>query len=243
MNYRRHVLLSITLITTLLGCTPPPPVTQHGSASNLAARYAGLDSGSLYKLNPANSTIRIYVFRGGSFPRLGHNHVLSAPQFTGYAHIPASGIKDARVDLEFRLDQLEIDNPAIRATLGSAYTSTMNTEAIAGTRTHMLGEENMQAERFPYVRIGSMHIVGEAPGLAATVSVEMHGHQREMQLPLSVEGLPEQLAVSGTLILRQSDFGIKPYSVAGGLLAVQDEVVVEFKLVGPRTGKPSENKT
>jgi hypothetical protein len=32
------------------------------------------------------------------------------------------------------------------------------------------------------------------------------------------------------MVLRQSDFGIKPYTVLGGLLAVDDEVVIEFHL-------------
>jgi len=38
------------------------------------------------------------------------------------------------------------------------------------------------------------------------------------------------LKVQGALVLKQSDFGIKPFSVFGGLLAVHDEVVVEFSL-------------
>lgn len=62
----------------------------------------------------------------------------------------------------------------------------------------------------------------------------MLARSREQWLPLTVEGLPDKLSVSGTFILRQSDFGGAPYSVAGGLLAVKDEVVVvvEFRLAG-----------
>ena len=33
-------------------------------------------------------------------------------------------------------------------------------------------------------------------------------------------------------VLLQSDFGVKPLSVLGGLLSVQDAVIVEFKLSG-----------
>jgi hypothetical protein len=32
-------------------------------------------------------------------------------------------------------------------------------------------------------------------------------------------------------VLRQSDFGIRPFSVMNGLLAVQDELRLEFTLV------------
>jgi hypothetical protein len=33
-------------------------------------------------------------------------------------------------------------------------------------------------------------------------------------------------------VLRQTDFDAQPYSLLGGLLSVQDEVVLDFKLVG-----------
>jgi hypothetical protein len=42
----------------------------------------------------------------------------------------------------------------------------------------------------------------------------------------------EKLVVEGALVLQQSDFGVKPLSVLGGLLSVQDAVIVEFKLSG-----------
>jgi len=51
-------------------------------------------------------------------------------------------------------------------------------------------------------------------------------------VPLSVEGLPDSITVTGSFVLRQTDFGAQPYSVLGGLLAVKDEVVIEFKLTG-----------
>ena len=100
----------------------------------------------------------------------------------------------------------------------------------------MLGEFNMQAEQFPFVRIASVEISGEAPKFAAKVAVELHGQTREMWLPITVRGLPQamegggQIVAEGALVLRQSDFGVVPYSVLGGLLAVRDEVIVEFSL-------------
>jgi hypothetical protein len=147
-------------------------------------------------------------------------------------HLPASGENDARFDLEFRLDQLEIDNPAARNGLGKAFNSVLPPGAIEGTRDHMLGEDNLQAARFPFVRIHALQITGEYPKLAAKVQVEMHGQKREIWVPLSLSGLPENLAVSGSFVMRQTDFGAQPYSVLGGLLAVKDEVVIEFNLNG-----------
>jgi len=230
------------IVVGLLSCAPAPPVSDTkstpeqavGDAHNLGKVYSALaaSGGKTFVLRPELSTVRIYVFRAGRAAKVGHNHVLSAPRFVGFFYLPSSGTARARFDLDFRLDQLEIDNPRYRSGLGSAFDSVVSQDAIDGTRDHMLGEDNMQAERFPFVRIHSMQLSGEAPRFAANVEVELHGQKREMWIPLSVDGLPSELSVTGSFVLRQSDFGAKPYSVLGGLLAVQDEVVIEFKVVG-----------
>lgn len=244
MNKSRlpFAVLAAVAIAAATSCSdvpvpPPAPSASPEAAAPsepLAATYArlGQDGARVFTLEPAASSVRIYVFRDGRAARLGHNHVLSAPRFTGFVSLPASGTADARFDLEFRLDELEIDNPAYRAGLGAAFASVLSPEAIQGTRDHMLGESNMQAARFPTVRIHCLRISGESPHYAAQVAVQMHGITREMWIPLTVTGLPEHLAVSGAFVLRQTDFGIHPYSVAGGLLAVKDEVVVDFALSG-----------
>ncbi len=235
-------LLGLASVIILISCTtssPAPrndtaPAVQHGEPANLKARYAELEKagGKVYTLNPSTSAVRIYAFRGGLMSKLGHNHVLSAPKFTGFVHLPSGEAANARFDLEFRLDELEIDNPDYRSGLGKAFASVLRPVEIEGTRNHMLGEKNLQAERFPFVRMRSLQITGEAPKLAARVQVEMHGQKREMWIPLGVEGLPERLVATGSFILRQTDFGIQPYTLPAGLLSVKDEVVIEFRLAG-----------
>jgi polyisoprenoid-binding protein YceI len=96
----------------------------------------------------------------------------------------------------------------------------------------MLGPDNLQANRYPYVRIHSLGIGGEAPNFSAKLSIEMHGQTREMWVPLTVTGLPDVINIHGSFVLRQTDFGVKPYSVLGGLITVQDELIVDFTLAG-----------
>jgi hypothetical protein len=43
-----------------------------------------------------------------------------------------------------------------------------------------------------------------------------------------------QVTASGTARLKQTDFGIVPFSVGAGLLAVQDELEVRFRIVARR---------
>ncbi len=223
----------------LVACTAlaPAPAPEASNAIDWGARYQALrqGGGQVFRLDPAKSTVRIYAFRAGAAARVGHNHVLSAPRFVGYLYLPAAGEAAARFDLEFRLDELEVDAPGVRDGLGRAFATPVPPEAIAAARAHMLGDENLQAERFPLVRIRSLEIAGEAPKLMARVAIDLHGQTREQWLALTVDGLPTQAIVQGAFVLRQSDFGAQPYSVLGGLIAVQDAVLVEFKLAGEPT--------
>lgn len=244
MFLRALILFSCALAVavSLSGCTATPPAAQTGAAlversgdrPGLKAAYSELErqGGKVYALEPRTSSVRIYVFRAGPVAKLGHNHVLSAPRFTGFVHLPGGGAGHARFDLEFRLDQLEIDNPEYRSALGGAFAAVLSREATESTRDHMLGDDGLQAERYPFVRIRSLEVAGESPKFAAKVEIELHGRKREMRVPVNVEGLPDRLVASGSFVLRQTDFGLRPYAVLGGLLAVQDEVIVEFRLVG-----------
>jgi hypothetical protein len=236
------ILSSVAAAIALLSCTAMPPASPTGGASlaqrdpqtELKAAYSALGEagGRVFTLDPSKSTVRIYVFRGGRAAKAGHNHVLSAPQFTGFFYLPVAGASNGRFDLVFRLDQLEIDKPEYRSPLGSAFSSVLTPGDIKGLRAHMLGDNNLQADKFPFVLVHSLQVTGESPKFATKVQIEMHGQKHEMWIPLSVEGLPEHLSVAGSFVLRQTDFGVQPYSVLGGLLAVQDEVVIEFKLSG-----------
>jgi hypothetical protein len=205
---------------------------------SLAALYAGLAAPGdrVWRLEAARSAIRIHAFRAGRAAALGHNHVLAAPAFVGYALTASGGLAASRFDLAFRLDALSLDDPQHRAAVGGAFAAPLSPEAIAATRTNMLGDNSLQAQLFPWVRVRSLELAGEAPKVAARVAVELHGQTREQWVPLTVTGLPQTLRVQGALVLRQSDFGVRPFSVLGGLLAVQDALVVDFDLVADHDG-------
>ena len=235
-------LISLPLVTCLFACASVPGVRDVGQAAPVVAQasedinvaYAALavPGGRVFRLNPKTSSIRVFAFRAGRAARFGHNHVLSAPEFEGYFYLAPDGTAASRFDLVFRLDQLVFDLPAHRAELGPAFASTISPEDTASTRNNMLGENNFQAARFPWLRLRSLQIVGEAPKFAVKVAIALHGQTQEIWTPLTVTGLPERLTAQGALVLRQSDFGIKPFSVFGGMLAVHDEVVVEFSFAG-----------
>jgi hypothetical protein len=174
--------------------------------------------------------VRIYAFRGGGARQFGHNHVLSAPVAKAYVALAQPGQDNARFDLEFRLEDMEVDKPELRSALGEAFASAIGPAMVESTREHMLGEFGLQAERYPLVRVASLRVVGEAPKLSAQIAVDLHGQRHTQWVALTVAQTPTGLQVQGALVLLQTDFGLRPYSMLGGLLAVQDPLVLEFVL-------------
>ena len=173
------ILLSVLFCATLASCAsaPTPPSVANKPeavmaaipATELTQAYAELRAagGRVFTLNPKASQLRMYAFRAGKAAKFGHNHVLSAPEFQGFFSLSPEGPAVSRFDLVFRLDQLAFDDPQHRAALGPAFASTISTEDTASTRNNMLGDNNFQAARFPFLRIQSLQIVGDAPRFAA----------------------------------------------------------------------------
>ncbi|WP_235531909.1 MULTISPECIES: YceI family protein [unclassified Roseateles] len=164
--------------------------------------------------------LRILVFRGGTAARLGHNHVLR----TGDLRVdwPAAGPM-----LSFRLDALEIDPQALRERLGPAFASTVDNEARAGTRANLL--KALDAAAHPEVVVRTLQLLGEGGQRVVEAEITLHGATRRQWFVVEIAAKRAR----GEVVIRQSDFGIQPFTVLGGLLAVQDALVVQFELVEP----------
>ncbi len=231
MNLRQ--LLPVLLLPAFVACqtlAPQPVATVEGAAPALRAGYQAL-AGPVYAVDPAASKVRIYVFRAGAAARLGHNHVLSAPRFEGYVSVPSAQAADARFELRVPLADLSIDDPDARRETGDNFNGEPTAADIEGTRKNMLGERGFQADRFPIVRLRSVAIEGDWPVLVAQVEITLHGVTRTQPVMLHVERNATQLKVNGAFTLRQSDFGITPFSALGGLMKVQDAVAIQFDLI------------
>jgi polyisoprenoid-binding protein YceI len=235
---------SLLIAGSLLACQAPapkpaeaPPKSEQQpeqvQPADLRAQYRGLAAGggTVYTVKPAESKVLIYVFRGGLAASKGHNHVIRAADFEGYAHLPSDDATQSRFDLRVPFEALVVDEPGLRAETGGNFAGERTREEIEGTRRNLLGPRGLDASRYPFVTMKSVAVSGDWPVLVADVAVTLHGVTREQPVMLRVRRGADALQVSGTLVLRQSDFGVTPYSVFGGVLSVQDAVAIEFELV------------
>jgi polyisoprenoid-binding protein YceI len=170
------------------------------------------------QIDSAASLIAVTVRRGGVLARLGHDHVVAARTITGTV-TPA----DQRAQFQFRLDQLTVDEPALRAIAG--LDKQPSQDAIDGTRTNMLTRV-LDADRYPLVQV---QVTGAGPLLRAAIT--LHGVTREYDIPVVIDQHEGSLTVTGTVNLKQTDFGLVPFSVMGGAMAVQDQLELRFTLV------------
>jgi YceI-like domain len=177
--------------------------------------------GQVLQIEPAESLVVIEVRRAGSLANLGHDHVVASHDVRGYV-APSEG----KADLYIRLDQLVVDEPALRAE--AKFDTQPSESAIAGTRENMLGKFN--AVEHPYALISVASVGTDATGTRLDASITLNGTTRPVRIPAKIERAADQLSITGQVELEQTAFGIAPFSILGGALQVQDRVNVRFAI-------------
>lgn len=231
MRRAASALLAVLAAALLASCVPAPrervPAAPRVPADFPTAHYEQLiaQGASVYRVDPAQSLVTIEVRRAGSLARLGHDHVVASRDVIGWV-APEEG----RADLYVPLDWLSVDEPALRAAAGF---DTQPSEAdVAGTRANML-DKILETDKYPFAVIGAS---GPARAGAASLEVVMtlHGTKRTLAVPAQIEIGADDLRVSGRVSFDQSAFGIAPFSILGGAIAVRDRVELRFRITARR---------
>ena len=221
---------------TLAACAPPtrlPEEIPQPSAPNdfpeTFYQDAARAGARVWRIDPQSSEVVVYVYRGGALARLGHNHVIASRDVRGYA-LMAESLRQSRADVYLPEWTMTVDDPALREAAGPGFDTEPSEGDIAGTRRNMLGDAVLSADKYPFVqlRVRAVERSGGRTELLSTVT--LRGVSRELSIPAIVDISPERLTVSGTFDLKQSDFGITPFSVLGGKLVVKDEVRIAYRL-------------
>lgn len=229
MFHRGRLLPVFSACLLLAACTPPSTVTPPPGMPG-SVRVATPASGErLLQIDPQATLLTITVRRGGALARLGHDHVIASRTVTGWV-APEPG----QADFQFRLDAMTVDESGLRAQAG--LDTTPSGDAIAGTRHNMLVRV-LDAERYPLVRVQARLQPGAQ---AADAAITLHGVTRTVRVPVRLEqaGDGKSLRASGALVLKQSDFGIVPFAILGGAMAVQDPMELAFDIVAIQASAP-----
>ncbi len=229
----------LAAVLTLTACAPAvrPPVlppldgeTPKDFPEQSYQQHALTARGKVYRIDAQLSELRILVYRGGELARFGHNHVISSADMQGFV-LRADDILASRFDLFVPVNRLIVDDPQIRAEEGADFSSTVSEADSEGTRRNMLGDKVLDATQFSFLQLSGILLTANESELTLDVDVSMHGVSRGVQSLAKVAEVSGQLVVSGTFNVRQSDFGIEPFSALLGKLRVEDEVTIKYRIV------------
>jgi len=221
--------LSSTLLALMLaGCAPllrepaPAPAVPPADFPEAYYREAAAQGRPVFRVDPRESLVVIEVRRAGSLARLGHDHVVASHELGGYV-APDEG----RADLYVALGRLAVDEAALRTEAGF---DTQPAESdIEGTRANMLGKV-LEAEKFPFALIRVSGADASQRDVTLSVAITLHGSTRTLQAPARIDAGAGEMSVTGRLSFDQTDFGITPYSLLGGAIAVKNGVELRFHI-------------
>ena len=231
MNGRLPVLTAMLLVAA---CAQPEYVpgdvetTEFDDALYIRAAAAGMP---VYRIDTVASTVFIRVGRAGTLKAAGHDHVIASTVMEGMVLVAADWA-ESRADLRIPLVHLVVDDATHRQRFGLE--PDVSASAINGT-TRNMQDEVLESALYPEA-VASARLTGpDSDTLHVTLS--LHGVTREYTVPCELFVDPGFVSVSGSLVIEHEDFGLTPFSAAGGLLRVAGEIELEFELSARRWGE------
>lgn len=181
-----------------------------------------------YRIDTKRSRFTVRAFVTGVLSAFGHNPVIAIRDFTGEAEFAPGTLENASLRLMVKAASLEsVDDLGARE----------RQEIERVTR-----DEVLEASRFPEIVFESYEINGNmiSEGMYRVEIVgdlSLRGVKNRCAFDTQVFVAPETLRANGEVMLRQSDFAIKPvsaaaiFAISGGSIRVKDELKVSFDIV------------
>jgi hypothetical protein len=176
------------------------------------------------------SLLQILVFRGGAMSRLGHNHVIASHQLAGVVLV-ADDVTQTLFDIGRPVNELTVDEPAMREQAGADFPPGVPQSARDGTRRNLLSEALLDGEKYPEIRLRATEVVAAGDVFDVGVEIAIKDRVRNVRVPVTLERKAGELIARGEFALKQSELGFKPFSVAMGTLVVLDEMKIRFDVV------------
>jgi polyisoprenoid-binding protein YceI len=156
------------------------------------------------------STITIHVGKAGLFSAAGHDHTIAAPISSGSIRESA----DPHVEFTVKTAKMTVmPDPKVDAKTQETIQKDME-------------EMTLETKNFPRITFRSTRISKLADGWKVEGDLSLHGVTKPISLAVKKSG--------GSYIahtaLKQTTFGIKPISVAGGIVKVKDEIELDFAI-------------
>jgi polyisoprenoid-binding protein YceI len=173
-------------------------------AAGAAAQETAIDS--------QRSSITIHVGKAGLLSAAGHDHSIAAPISSGV-------LQEAPVQrVQFTVETAKMSvkpDPKVDAKTQAAIQKDME-------------EMTLETRKFPQITFRSTRVERLADGqYKVEGDLSLHGVTKPVGLTVKRTGN----SFTARTVLKQTDFGIKPISVGGGMIKVKNEVEIDFVIV------------
>ncbi len=175
-----------------------------------------------YLIDPKRSTFVVRAFATGLLSSFGHNPTIAIPDFQGEVQFTSSTLEDASLRLVVQAASLTVTDDI----------SDQDRQEIE-RRMH---NEVLETDDFAEIvyacpRVSSVQKISEGQ-YAVTLNGELalHGVTQAQPVSARVTIQGEILRAAGDFPVHQSDYEIRPVSVAGGTVKLKDEVKVTFDI-------------
>ncbi len=167
-----------------------------------------------YSLGPEQATLRIRTGRSGAAARAGHDLLI---EVTAWRATIQAGAEAAATTL-----QLTADARSLQVRGGTGGMKSLD-EDDKGSIRKTIDEEVLKGTA---IEFRSTHSRQAPEGLEVDGELELFGRRQPVSFALKAG---DDGAISAATKLRQSDWGMKPYSALFGTLKVADELTVELE--------------
>lgn len=177
-----------------------------------------------YKIVAAESSLWVFVAKTGLLSGLAHDHEIGVKSFTGQVVVTEAGASGGLLQLEIDAKSMTVLDKKVSDKDRAEIFNSMHNEVL-------------ESAKYPKISFKSASVSNVNPSGGDNYSfvlngdLTLHGVTKSVAVPVSATITPQQLRAIGKYTLKQTDFGIKPYSAGGGTIKVKNEIVINFNLV------------
>ncbi len=173
------------------------------------------------QLDPAGSTLTVWSYKAGLLSSVAHDLAIDA---TGWR---ATATEAGELEVVVPVAGLRV-----RGQVKGGQVTPLRQKDHEEIEGNLRSKAVLDAARVPEVRWTGRCALPPSDGpVRAEGQLALAGRTRPLPLEARVRREPRGLRVEGEVRLRQSDWGITPYSALLGALKVQDEVKVSWSLL------------
>jgi polyisoprenoid-binding protein YceI len=178
----------------------------------------------VFRIELGVSRFNIRAFASGMLSGFGHNPTFAIRRYAGEIHFDPDAPDTASMTLQIVASSLELVDDV----------SSRDRREIE----RAMHEDVLEDTKYPAIAYdcqppnAAVNKTGDGQfDVAMAGDLTLHGETRRQPISARIVSSPTMLRAFGEFKVQQSEFGIKPVSVAGSMLKVKDELLCSFDLV------------